>query len=136
MKEVKLGFGVQVKQPFQAAIQQTLDLLKSEGFGLLTEIDVRATMKEKLGVDFRPYKILGVCNPPLAHRALSLAPHIGLMLPCNVTADALDSNLTEITFSDPLLMASLGETPELEEVAAEARERLLRVAKKLEDEIQ
>ncbi len=132
MKEIKLGFGVQVNLPFEPAIDKTLELLKQEGFGLLTEIDVRATMKTKLDVDFRPYKILGVCNPPLAHRALSLAPHIGLLLPCNVIADALDSNLTEITISDPLLMASLGETPALVEVATEARERLLRVAKKLE----
>jgi uncharacterized protein (DUF302 family) len=132
LKENKLGFSVQIEGPFDSVIERVLALLKEEGFGLLTEIDVQATMKQKLNADFRPYRILGVCNPHLAHRALSLAPHIGLLMPCNVVADAIDANLTEISFSDPMLMASMGEVPELEEVAREARQRLEKVAKILE----
>ena len=132
MNTNKLGFSVRVRGDFDQLVEQTQALLKEEGFGLLTQIDVRATMKQKLDVEFRPYKILGVCNPPLAHRALSLAPHIGLLLPCNVVADQVSPDLTEISFSDPLLMAALGEIPELEEVARDARRRLERVAALLE----
>lgn len=132
MKENKLGFSIQIEVPFELAIERVLALLKDEGFGLLTEIDVQMTMKQKLNVDFRPYRILGVCNPPFAYRALSLAAHIGLLMPCNVVADSITPNLTEISFFNPLLMASLGDVPELEEDARGARQRLQRVADKLE----
>src|SRR5512139_3051285 len=86
------GFGRQVNLPYAEAVERAKLALKAEGFGVLCEIDVRKTMKEKLGVDFRPYVILGACNPPLAHRALSRDAQTGLMLPCNVTVESTDGH--------------------------------------------
>jgi uncharacterized protein (DUF302 family) len=119
---------VRVKGDVPSGIAKVTEALKAEGFGVLTEIDVRATMKKKLDVDFRPYVILGACNPQLAHRALTAAPEIGLLLPCNVTVAEIDADTVEVSLVDPIGMMSFVQRPELEPIAAEARERLARVA--------
>src|SRR5512140_1968345 len=98
-----LGLTVKLHTDFDTALQKVTDALKAEGFGVLTEIDVKATLKKKLDVDFRPYKILGACNPPLAYRALSAAPEVGLLLPCNVTVAQADDGI-EVSIIDPLGM--------------------------------
>ena len=111
--------------------------LKTEGFGVLTRIDVRATMKEKLGEDFRPYVILGACNPPLAHKALSAEPLMGLMLPCNVTVeeDPAGGSLARLVNPEIMLLAgSLRDNEALRQVAQEAKVRLERVASALAEE--
>jgi uncharacterized protein (DUF302 family) len=103
-------------------------VLKAEGFGMLTEFDVKDTLKKKLDVDFRPNNIPGACNPPLAYRALSAAPEAGLLLPCNVTVSYVATDVTEVSIVDPLSMLSLMQHPDLEPVVEEARARLDRAA--------
>lgn len=132
--EDQIGFDVQMKIPYEEAITTVTDALKAEGFGVLTRIDVQATLKEKLGVDFRPYAILGACNPPLSHRALSANAEVGLMLPCNVTVESTGMDNTIVRIADPVVMMTvgrLGENPDLVNVAREARARLERVAQSL-----
>ena len=125
----ELGLTVQLKNTTIArAIAQVTEALKVEGFGVLTEIDVQATLKKKIDVDFRPYVILGACNPKLAHRALTAAPEVGLLLPCNVTVSQVDPNTIEVSLVDPISMLDFVKRPELASVAAEAGERLARVA--------
>jgi uncharacterized protein (DUF302 family) len=127
----EIGFEVQLKRPYEEALDLTKAALKEEGFGVLTSIDVRATMKEKLEEEFRPYTILGACNPPLAHRALSHDAVAGLLLPCNVTVEADGSAASIVRIANPELILSVGsleEDPELSAVAQEARQRLERVA--------
>jgi uncharacterized protein (DUF302 family) len=102
--------------------------LKSEGFGVLTEIDMKETLKKKLGVDFQPYKILGACNPTLAYRALTTAPEVGLLLPCNITVAQSDDGMIEVSLVDPLAMLGVIYHPDLRSVAEEPRTRLDRVA--------
>jgi uncharacterized protein (DUF302 family) len=123
-----MGLTVRVNKNFDEALTQVTAALKVEGFGVLTEIDVQDTLKKKLDVDFRPYKILGACNPPLAYRALSAAPEAGLLLPCNVTVAYIEENVTEVSIVDPLSMLGVVQHPDLQPVAAEARARLERVA--------
>ncbi len=127
----KLGMFINIKSDFEAALTQTIAALKVEGFGILTEIDVKETMKKKLGVDLPPHKILGACNPPLAYHALSVAPEVGLLLPCNVTVRQLEDESTEVALIDPLIMLGVISNPALKPVADEARVRLERVAKSL-----
>ena len=123
----ELGIHVQLKQPYETAIERTRSALKAEGFGVLTEIDVRETMKQKLGVDFRRYVILGACNPPLAHRALSAEPDIGLLLPCNVVVrEEADGDLV-VSFMDPVAVLQMTSNPEVAAVAQDVRSRLERV---------
>jgi uncharacterized protein (DUF302 family) len=120
------GFGLRLQVPYAEAVERTKAALKEQGFGVLTEIDVRATMKQKLDVDFRPYVILGACNPPLAHRALQTDPHIGLLLPCNVSIYD-DGEATVVEAMDPVAALGLANVPALTDVAAEARGRLERM---------
>jgi len=117
---------------FDEAIEQTTAALKAEGFGVLTRIDVKSTFKEKLNIDFRQYVILGACNPPLAHRALSANPDVGLLLPCNVTVQEQGGRIA-VTAVDPLQMLGVlqGE-PEVSAVAAEARVKLEKVISSLQ----
>lgn len=133
--EDKLGFEVVLPEPYEQALETVTAALKTQGFGVLTRIDVRATMKEKLNVDFRPYTILGACNPPLAHRALSHAPEAGLLLPCNVTVEEVEPGKTLVRLANPNRMAQWMNRPDDDEmvaVAAEAGEKIRRVAELLE----
>jgi len=129
----KIGITLQVGTDYEIALARTVEALKTEGFGVLTEIDVKETMKKKLGLDLAAYKILGACNPPLAHRALSAAPEVGLLLPCNVTVRQLESGAVEVALIDPLAMMAVVDNPELAAVAEEARARLERVALALQN---
>jgi uncharacterized protein (DUF302 family) len=129
-----IGFEVKMKQNYEDAVELVTDALKSEGFGVLTEIDVKATLKKKLDTDFRPYVILGACNPPLAYQALSGQPEIGMMLPCNVTVEASEDGGSIVRILDPKMMMSVGafgENAILIEVANKAHEKLSRVAENL-----
>ncbi|MBK5108576.1 MAG: DUF302 domain-containing protein [Anaerolineales bacterium] len=130
----EIGFEVKLNRTYQEALDLTKEALKAEGFGVLTSIDVKATMKEKLDEDFRPYVILGACNPPLALRALSQDAVAGLLLPCNVTVEADGDSASIVRVANPetiLRVGSLEDNPELIAVALEARTRLERVAEAL-----
>ncbi len=128
-----LGLSVRLHTDWDTALARVTAALKAEGFGVLTEIDVKETLKKKLDVDFRPYKILGACNPPLAYRALSAAPEVGLLLPCNVTVAQADDGTVDVALVDPLSMLGVLPNPELKPVADEARARLERVAAALRE---
>jgi uncharacterized protein (DUF302 family) len=126
--ETQLGITVHLSTTYQDALEKVTAALKAEGFGVLTEIDVKATLKQKLNVDFRNYTILGACNPPLAYRALTAAPQVGLLLPCNVTVAETEDGKIEVSLVDPLAMLGVAANPALEPIALEARQRLERVA--------
>ena len=134
MSDEQLGFEISIQQSYEQALESVAAALKTQGFGILTRIDVRATMKEKLGADFRPYAILGACNPPLAHRALSASAEMGLMLPCNVTVEETQPGHSMVRIANPnamLPMANPSNNPELQAVAAQATEKLRAVAEVL-----
>ncbi|MCH7547974.1 MAG: DUF302 domain-containing protein [Candidatus Krumholzibacteriota bacterium] len=131
-----LSFEVKLDQPYDKAIETVTAALKTEGFGILTQIDIKATLKEKIGEDFRPYMILGACNPHLAHRALSSHAEVGVMLPCNVTVEATSEGGSIIRIVNPDEMMSvggMGDDPVMREVAGEAGERLRHVVTALQD---
>lgn len=112
---------------FDDAVERTVEALKAEGFGVITQIDVRATLKEKLGVDFRDYRILGACNPALAYEALKLEDKVGAMLPCNVVVQAMGPSQTEVAAIDPVASMQAIDNPALKAAAAEVQARLARV---------
>jgi uncharacterized protein (DUF302 family) len=128
MEAVMSEFGMQVsfKGNYDEALVRVVDALKSEGFGVLTEIDVRETMKKKLDVDFRRYKILGACNPPLALRALQAEPQVGLMLPCNVIVFERDDGTVNVSAIDPMQTVAAHGDAALAAVAREVKEKLER----------
>ena len=116
---------------YETALERVTAALKEEGFGVLTEIDVKATLKKKLDLDFRNYKILGACNPPLAHRALQGEPLIGLLLPCNVTVFEEDDGSINVSFIKPSEMFKVVENPQVEPIAKEVDAKLIRAMEKL-----
>jgi len=123
----KYGFGKTVPLAFDAALARVTEELQKEGFGVLTEIDVQATLKKKLGVDVPPYRILGACNPRFAQRALAAEPSIGLLLPCNVVVRQDAADTVQVEIMDPNAVLELVDRPEVGAIAAEVRERLQRV---------
>ena len=125
-----LGFDVELPLRFTDAVGRVRDALKREGFGILTEIDLQAAFREKLGREFRPYVILGACNPPLAYSAINADPAVGLLLPCNVSVESIGEHRTMVRLTNPealLATASLGASSELASVARDASERMGRV---------
>lgn len=129
-----IAFEIKLDVPYETAITNVTEALKKEGFGILTQIDVKATLKEKLNVDFKPYSILGACNPPLAHRALTRNLAVGLMLPCNITVEGNTEGGSFVRIADPETMMLIGDfesDPELKEVANLAKQKLAKVIKAL-----
>lgn len=126
----EIGMHKTVRAGYDEVLAKVPELLQAEGFGVLTRIDVKKTLKEKLGADFRRYEILGACNPQLAHRALQAEPAIGVMLPCNVTVYEADDGATVVTAVDPLQTIAAVD-PNLQPIATEVRARLARVLERL-----
>jgi uncharacterized protein (DUF302 family) len=125
-----LSFDVELSLAFNEAVSRVKEALKQEGFGVLTEIDLQAAFREKLGREFRPYAILGACNPPLAFSAINADPAVGLLLPCNVTVEFAGQQRTIVRLTNPeaLLASAALDTPELARVARDAYDRMLRVS--------
>lgn len=121
------GFSATLNDSFENAVAHVTEALREQGFGILTEIDVKATLKAKLDIDRRPYVILGACNPPLAHRALEADPDIGLLLPCNVVVRQEDDDSVTVAFMDPAAVLALVDKPGIASLAAEVREKLEQV---------
>lgn len=124
-------FSKEVQLSFQEAIDNVTEGLKAEGFGILTEIDVKETLKKKLGVDFPKYRILGACNPPFAYRALQAEPRIGTMLPCNVIVRELEGGRVEVVAVDPLASMQAISNPGLQPIAEEIQAKLKLVIERL-----
>jgi len=125
--DTKFGFGKPVDLGFEEAIETVTEELDKEGFGILTEIDVQATLKKKLGEDMPPYRILGACNPPLAHQAVSAVPEIGLLLPCNVLVREDDQGKVHVSFMDPGSVLGLVDNPDVVPLAEQVKAKLERV---------
>ncbi len=123
---MKYGFSKTTDYTFEEAIQKVTDELKKEGFGVLTTIDVKETLKNKLNVDFKKYTILGACNPPLAHQALQAEEELGLLLPCNVIVYEKEGKSVVSVF-DPMIMAHIIDNPDMKTVAEEVKKKLERV---------
>ena len=129
---IRYGFERQLKQhSFNHVLEDLKEALKAEGFGVLAEIDIRNTLKQKLNVEFRPYVILGVCNPPLAYKALTAEKHIGLLLPCNLVVQEVEDGIL-VSVADAQAMFTLVDNPEVKPVAQDADERLRRVLNSLQ----
>ena len=126
------GFGTTLPVSYEEAIPRVKDALKAEGFGVLTEIDVRQTLREKLGLEMEPYLILGACNPALAHQALEREPQVGLLLPCNVVLHVIGDGGCRVEIADPEAMLGIVGSKQLDALAAEAKQRLLHVIALLE----
>jgi uncharacterized protein (DUF302 family) len=125
--EGHVGIGKDVSLSFEEAIEKVEEALKVEGFGVLTRIDVKATLKEKLGVDMPPFMILGACNPTLAHQALGIEPEVGLLLPCNVVVREIAGGKVRVEALDPRLMSRLVQSDDVSAVASTAGEKIDRV---------
>ena len=121
------GFSVTVSGTVDETVPRVAEELKKEGFGVLTEIDAKKVLKEKLDLDRRPYRILGACNPSLAHQALDIEPNVGLLLPCNVVVREEEDGSTTVAFMDPITVVGIAERKELRTLAEDARARLERV---------
>jgi len=130
MMNTTYGFGTTLNVSYEEAIPRVKEALKTEGFGVLTEIDVRQTLREKLGAEMEPYIILGACNPQLAHRALEQEPDIGLLLPCNVVVRSLGQG-SRVDIADPEAMLGMVGNKQLHPIAEEAKQRLQRVVASL-----
>ena len=120
-------FSKTLKLPFDNAIQHVTDALAEKGFGVLTVIDLRATMKKKLNIDFRPYTILGACNPQFAHKALQCEDKIGTMLPCNVVVQEVGNGQVEVSAVDPVASMAAVDNPKLASISGEVRDLLKQV---------
>ncbi len=131
--KTQIGIKVELSVPYEQAIEKATQALKAEGFGVLTEIDIKATMKKKLDVDFKRYVILGACNPPLAYQALQADLDVGLLLPCNVVVYETGESSSTVGLVDPISMLGVLPNPALRPVADQARERLERVARALQE---
>lgn len=127
MHNIKYGFGKKLNLVFDEAVRQVTEELQKEGFGVLTTIDVSATLKKKLNLDMPPYQILGACNPEFAHQALEKEPSIGLLLPCNVVVRQDESNNVYVEFMDPEAVLELVNNADINQVAIEVKQRLERV---------
>lgn len=123
---MKYGFSKVTNYNFEQAVEKVTEELKREGFGVLTSIDVKDTLKKKINVDFKNYTILGACNPPLAHKALQAEEELGLLLPCNVIVFEKDGN-TAVSIFDPIVMSQIIKNPEMNRVAEQVKEKLIRV---------
>jgi len=134
MEVTRYGLRIRLDVPYEEAVEKVTAALKEQGFGILTTIDVKETLKKKLDVDFRKYIILGACNPPLAHRALTAEQEIGLLLPCNVIVYE-ENGHSVVAVADPIAMMKIVENPELDAVAQEARARLERALQQLAGEL-
>ena len=127
------GMGTEVRGEYQQTVDRVKEELSREGFGVLSEIDVAATMKKKLGKDFKPYVILGACNPPLAHQALTAEPDIGLLLPCNIVVYASDApGMTVVAAMDPVAALDLARNDAIRPIAHDVKARLTRVLEAVE----
>jgi uncharacterized protein (DUF302 family) len=121
-----IGINITLNTSFDEAIRLVTAALKEQGFGVLSDLDMQATMKEKLGVQMLPYRILGACNPPLAYKAVKAEPDIGLLLPCNVVVRVEAPGRVAVAFIDPQRIAAMVDKPEIHQVADDATQRLQR----------